>query len=86
MNITWEKSLSVWWSICWRSVIYGALGGFVLGFIGGVLAALTQAPEKAAVYGAIGGYLASIPASMLAVKQALGKHFAASIGQPAQPR
>jgi hypothetical protein len=31
-------------------------------------------PQKAALYGAIAGYIAAIPASMLALKQALGKH------------
>ena len=74
MNISWGKALSVWWSIAWRGTIYGALGGFVLGFIGGFMAALMHAPEKAQFYGMIGGYIAAIPASMLAVKQAITKH------------
>lgn len=77
MNISWGKALSVWWSIAWRGVIYGALGGFVLGFIGGVMAALMHSPERAPLYGMIGGYIASIPASMLAVKQAISKHLPA---------
>ena len=60
----------------WRAVLYGMLGGFVLGAIGGVIAAAMHAPDKAVIYGAVGGYIATIPASMLALKQALSKHLA----------
>jgi len=76
MNITWRKALSVWWSVAWRGVFYGTVAGFVLGCIGGVLAAVTRHPEKATLFGLIGGYVGSIPASMLGLKQALSKHLA----------
>jgi hypothetical protein len=74
MNLSWGKALPIWWSIAWRGTIYGALGGFVLGFIGGFASALMHEPEKARLYGMIGGYIAAFPASMLAVKQAVSKH------------
>ncbi|HEX5304761.1 MAG TPA: hypothetical protein VFW82_01600 [Dyella sp.] len=77
MDISWGKALPVWWSIAWRGVIYGVLGGFILGFIGGFWAAIMHSPERAPLYGLIGGYIASIPASMLAVKQAISKHLPA---------
>ena len=73
-EITWGQALPVWWSVVWRGFIYGLAGGFALGFIGGFIAALIGAPEKAALWGTIGGYIAGIPASMLAVKQAMSKH------------
>lgn len=79
MNITWGKTISVWWSAAWRGVLYGFIGGFVLGFIGGFAAALTHTPDKAAIYGMIGGYIAAIPASILALKQALSKHLASLV-------
>jgi len=72
--ISWSKALPVWWSLWWRSVLYGAVLGFFLGFVGGFAVTILGQPEAASTAGMIGGYLGSIPASMLAVKQALEKH------------
>jgi hypothetical protein len=83
--LDWNKALSVWWSIFWRSFLYGALLGFVFGFIGGVIAALMHHPENAAIYGMIGGYIASIPASMLAVKQGVEKHLQSLVAAATKP-
>ena len=77
MKISWGDALPVWWSIFWRGLIYGFIGGFVLGFVGGVIAALLSTPEKAVLFGMVGGYIAAIPASMLAVKQAIARHLPA---------
>ena len=74
MTIGWPKALAVWWSAAWRGFLYGAVGGFVLGAIGGFIAGVMSAPDRAGIYGAVGGYLASIPASMLGLKQALSRH------------
>jgi hypothetical protein len=74
MTIGWKPALTVWWSAAWRGGLYGALGGIVLGGIGGAVAGIAHAPENASLYGAIGGYVASIPASMLGLKQSLSKH------------
>lgn len=76
MTVTWKKALPVWWSAVWRGAVYGLLGGVVLGATGGALAVMLHTPDKATTYGTIGGYIASIPASMLGVKQALSKHLA----------
>ena len=76
IEIRWSNALPVWWSFAWRGFLYGVLGGFALGAVGGAIAVATGVPEKAQFYGSIGGYIASIPATMLAVKQALSKHLA----------
>jgi len=75
MSITWKQTLPVWWSAAWRGFLYGLAGGFILGFIGGVIAAVNDS-SMSTTYGAIGGYIASVPASMLALKQAISKHLA----------
>ena len=72
--LNWNNTLAVWWSFMWRAVIYGMLLGAVLGGIAGIIAGT---PERGAFFGAIAGYIATIPASMLALKQALNKHPAA---------
>ena len=74
MDISWGTALVVWWSFAWRAFIYGAIAGFILGFVGGVVAGILQDAENAMLYAAIGGYIGGIPASMLAIKQALQKH------------
>ncbi|MDR7134049.1 hypothetical protein J2X06_002928 [Lysobacter niastensis] len=81
-----SETLPVWWSFVWRATIYGFVFGVLLGAIGGVFAAVRGVPEQAQMYGAALGYLGTIPASMLALKQALSKHLvslAALIGQRA---
>jgi hypothetical protein len=72
--LNWNISLAVWWSFMWRAVIYGMLLGALLGGIAGFFAGT---PERGALFGAIVGYIGTIPASMLALKQALTKHLAA---------
>lgn len=74
VNVPWEDALALWWSFFWRALIFGLMAGIVFGFIGGVIAVLISGPEQSAVFGMIGGYIASIPASMLAIKQAISKH------------
>lgn len=73
MSIRWRVALTVWWSMAWRGFLYGIGGGFLLGAVGGALAAMHD-PSRAVMYGTIGGYLAAIPASVLALKQALQKN------------
>jgi uncharacterized membrane protein YeaQ/YmgE (transglycosylase-associated protein family) len=60
----------------WRASLYGVAAGAVLGLVAGIYAQASGHPEQGAIYGAIAGYLGTIPASMLAVKQALSKHLA----------
>ena len=86
MTIGWPKALAVWWSAAWRGSLYGAIGGFVLGAIGGLIAGVVMsAPDKVSLYGAVGGYLASIPASMLGLKQALSRHLPSLIALSREP-
>jgi hypothetical protein len=74
MKLSWKQTMPVWWSLVWRATIYGALLGTVLGFFAGMYAGLSGVPDREVLYGAIAGGLGTIPASMLALKQALGKN------------
>ena len=77
MKMSWKNTFPVWWSFVWRATVYGAALGSVLGAIAGAFAVLSGVPEKAGIYGGIAGWVGTIPASMLALKQALNKHLAA---------
>ena len=74
MKLSWKQTMPVWWSFVWRATIYGALLGTVLGFFAGTYAGLSGVPDREVLYGVIAGSLGTIPASMLALKQALGKN------------
>ena len=79
LGVGWKKALAVWWSVSWRGGLYVAVGGLLLGALGGVFAVITGAPEKGALYGAVGGYMAMIPASVLGMKQGLSRHLSSLI-------
>jgi hypothetical protein len=75
MELTWKKTLAIWWSIGWRGALLGVLLGALLGFVvGGVLGAQGAPPERIQNYAMLGGYLASIIASFVALKLGLQKH------------
>lgn len=84
MNVDWGTALKVWWSATWRGFLYGLAGGLVLGFVAGMVAGMRGEPDMAADYGSIAGYIAAIPASMLALKQALAKHLTSLAALAAQ--
>jgi hypothetical protein len=76
MQIKWGDVLPVWWSFFWRATVFGALLGFLLGALVGFLLGVAGSADKAPVYGAIAGWAGTIPATILAMKQALTKHLA----------
>ena len=79
MTITWAQSLPVWWSFFWRAFLYSMVFGAIAGGLAGFVVGLQGAPEQGGYVGSIAGWIMSIPASMLAFKQAIQKH-SASLG------
>ncbi|HTU68303.1 MAG TPA: hypothetical protein VMF52_20340 [Steroidobacteraceae bacterium] len=84
--VRWRRALAVWWSASWRAALYALAGGFVFGFIAGLIAYAMGTPEKGGFYGSIAGYVASVPASMLGMKQALSRHIEALVDESAEAR
>ncbi len=37
VEVTWQRTLKVWWSIFWRSIVYGMMAGLIIGFLGGFI-------------------------------------------------
>ena len=73
LEITLERTLSVWWSFVWRAILVSFVAGAFLGFIGGAIVGAAGRPELGGAVGAVIGWLASIPASIWALKSALNK-------------
>ena len=77
MQLSWKQTMPVWWSFFWRALVYGILRGAALGFLAGLYATFLGVPDKGGLYGGTAGRFATIPASMLALKQSTSKHFSA---------
>lgn len=79
LEITWTRTIKVWWSYFWRNLIAivvailaGAIIGFILGFIMGTLGISSQTIRfvVAPISGIIGLLISIVPMKMI-----LGKNF-----------
>lgn len=79
VDITWGRTLRVWWSYAWRnfiaviaSVIAGGMLGFVLGLVMGALGA-NPATIKALTFPF--GFIIGLAFSVVPMRMILGKQF-----------
>ena len=76
LEITWGRSLKVWWSMVWRLVIFGAVAGLIVGIIVGIVGAIIGIDQGVAqLISGLGGALISLPIGVWVVKIILGKNF-----------
>jgi hypothetical protein len=75
LEVTWKRSLAVWWSLMWRLVLASAAAGFVLGALAALLLLLSGRQELAGSVAGTVGYLAAVPASLWAVRRVLRLEF-----------
>ena len=45
LEVTWGRTIRFWWAAVWLAALIGMGAGFVIGFVGGVWAALAGHPE-----------------------------------------
>jgi len=76
MEITWRRSMSVWWLIAWRGVVGGTVIGGILGFIIGLVGAIVGWPlETISTAASAVGALSGIVWSTFVVRMALRKKY-----------
>jgi hypothetical protein len=75
VELTWNRSMRVWWLFVWRTMIGGFFFGFVVGFIAGFLNTVLGKPLEGNVLGAILGWVASMIWSTFVMRMALKKHY-----------
>jgi hypothetical protein len=75
LELTWRRTLVVWWALLWRSVLFSGLLGAVLGFVGGTVVALRGRPDLSATVGRILGQLGTLPISLVVLRVLLRKAF-----------
>jgi hypothetical protein len=71
LEVTWARTLSVWWLIIWRgtlgSFLIGGLLGFIVGFTFGVLRTPMD-PLIPAILGGVGGVIWFVVVVRMALK------------------
>lgn len=79
LEITWERTLRIWWAFFWRSMIamVVAMGcGYVMGFIVGFVLALLGASKELIVLVVTPlGFMIGACISVFPLKMILGKNF-----------
>jgi hypothetical protein len=75
LELTVERVLAVSWSFVWRSMVFSILVGAVMGLIGGGIVGGAGHSELGSAVGALLGWIASIPVSIVVLRQVLLKKF-----------
>jgi len=75
LDVTLERVLVIWWSLVWRTLVFGIVVGAVLGFCGGFLVGFAGHPELGTAVGLILGWLGSIPLSIVLLRIVLMKKY-----------
>ena len=80
LELTWGRTLKMWWVILWRGVLLTVPAGFAAGAtIGALLMILklpiTQNPAEMRLAGGIAGYLASLPIFLVVFRMAIRKRY-----------
>jgi hypothetical protein len=74
LELTWMRATKIWWSLLWRTVVFSALLGVLVGAIVGIaLAALNFGTIAIAIIAQVLGTLGSIPIAVAVTRHVLGK-------------
>lgn len=68
-----SNPLAACWRLAWQVLVFGVLGGFVLGYLAVAVVGHLLSIERATVFAPLGGYMGSVMASMLAFNWAVAR-------------
>lgn len=75
LEVSWARATKIWWSLAWRSVLFGSIAGFIAGFVVGSLSSMMGDGRLTNIYIQSAGLLVGIPVGILVVKIVLSKEF-----------
>jgi hypothetical protein len=75
LELTWSRTICMWWLLVWRMVVGGAVLGFFAGAVGAVVSIYSDLLEYAATFGAVFGYIAGIAWSPFVLRMMLRKKY-----------
>jgi hypothetical protein len=74
LEVTWGRAAKVWWSMIWRAVLFGGLGGAAAGFVLGVGMGVAGASvDTISRVTSVLGLVVGIPIGIWVVRNVLGK-------------
>jgi hypothetical protein len=75
LEVTWGRTMKIWWSYIWRRTLFSALLGLGLGFLGGLTVGLLGRPDLGGAVGFVLGNLGAIPVSFIVLRNILRRRF-----------
>ena len=76
LEVTWERALTVWWSLAWRSALIGFLVALVIGVAVGLLGRVLHLdPRFVSRLLRLTGIICGVAAAIWAMKHVLAKKF-----------
>jgi hypothetical protein len=81
----WLETMPVWWSILWRAVLYGAVGGHFVGNGARIIAMFIGQSDLVSTSGSVASGIAAVAFSTVAVNKALELHIGRLTGAPPVP-
>jgi hypothetical protein len=74
IEVTWGRAAKVWWSLLWRTLLFGGLAGMLIGAVfGGVMGAFGTPPQEIAGLTTLLGLAVGIPVGIWVVRNVLSK-------------
>ena len=73
LDLSWERTLKVWWAFTWRTFVGSILLGAVLGGLAGFMVGIAGHPELGGQAGRAAGQWAFVPISILTIRMVLKK-------------
>lgn len=75
VEVTWGRAFKVWWSIAWRSMLFGLLASIGFGLLWGVLAQLLGLGSGGMLFGSLLGFVLGVLIAIWAVRAVLYKRY-----------
>jgi hypothetical protein len=76
LDLTWGRSMRVWWLMVWRGAVGGIVFGVIVGAITGFVIAILQGSiQTITAVSATLGYIVGLVWSMFVVRMALAKRY-----------
>ncbi len=73
IEVTWNKTIRIWWAWVWRSILLSVAGGLIIGVLLGIISAVIGV--KMPLTSVILGFFVGLYAAFYMLKRVLNKDF-----------
>lgn len=75
LELTWNRTMRMWWLLFWRALVGAVILGFVLGFVVGVILAIVGYPQYIILISSIVSYFGGLIWSAFVLRMMLRKKY-----------